>query len=108
MHFAFFKGDKSLAELVARLFHLEGPAAKDVAKKAEESLLQANPHLADLGTLAPGSKIIVPSGSPPLKENPVPTHLLLQSDAVSAGLARLQAGRVINPVRSKYSICLSQ
>jgi hypothetical protein len=59
MNIAFLKGEKTIAELVARIFpgSSRAPAKR---KQATDALLAANPHLADLSTVEPGAKIVVP------------------------------------------------
>jgi phage tail protein X len=52
-----FKGERNLDELAARLFPGSGPQAH---KQATDALLKANPQLADLGHLPPGSIVVVP------------------------------------------------
>jgi hypothetical protein len=54
------KGEKNLSELANRLFKFEGSEAKDFAKKAEQALLNANPHLRDLKSIPRDTFIIVP------------------------------------------------
>jgi len=59
MRIAIFQGEKTIAELVARLFpgSSRAPAKR---KHATEALLSANPHLSDLSQLVPGSRVVVP------------------------------------------------
>jgi hypothetical protein len=57
MRLATIKGERELSDLVARLYHLESPEARALA---EEALLKANPHLADLRTLREGTPLLVP------------------------------------------------
>jgi len=59
MKIATFQGEKSMAELVARIFpgSSRAPAKR---KQATDALLSANPNLADLGQVQPGTKIVVP------------------------------------------------
>jgi hypothetical protein len=66
MSYAIFKGETSLKELVARLFHLPDKTAK-TQKQAQEALLQANPQLNDLSKVPAGAVIAIPGGAPPLK-----------------------------------------
>jgi hypothetical protein len=59
MKIAIFQGEKTIAELVTRLFpgSSRAPAKR---KQATEALLSANPHLSDLSQVAPGSRLVVP------------------------------------------------
>jgi hypothetical protein len=68
MSFAFFKGETSIGELVSRLYHdaFPTPAAK---QQAGDALVQANPQLADLAQVTPGTKIVVPA-TPTAQVNP--------------------------------------
>jgi hypothetical protein len=83
MSFAIFKGEKTIKDLVARLFHVEGPDANSNAKQAEDSLVAANPQLANLQDLPVGSKIVVPA-----------TPLPVNTAEVSAGAAAATNVRV--------------
>ncbi|ABF39851.1 hypothetical protein Acid345_0846 [Candidatus Koribacter versatilis Ellin345] len=66
MSYATFKGDKSLKDLVTRLFTLPDKTAQ-TAKQAQDALLQANPQLKDLTTVPAGSVISIPANAPPLR-----------------------------------------
>jgi hypothetical protein len=59
MRIATFQGEKSMAELAARIFPgtSRAPAKR---KQATDALLSANPQLADLSKVQRGAKIIVP------------------------------------------------
>jgi phage tail protein X len=59
MKIAVFQDEKTIAELVTRLFpgSTRAPAKR---KQATEALLRANPHLSDLSQVIPGSKVVVP------------------------------------------------
>src|SRR5208282_1212334 len=59
MRIATFQGEKSLAELVARIF-LGSSRAPAKRKQATDALLSANPQLADLSKVQRGAKIVVP------------------------------------------------
>ena len=50
MRFAIFKGEKSLDDLIKRLFHVQWPGSRAAAEEVEALLLQANPQLKDLQT----------------------------------------------------------
>ena len=73
MTFAIFKGEKTIKDLVARLFQIEGPTANRKAKQAEDSLVAANPQLANLQNVPVGSKIVVPSTPLPVNTAEVST-----------------------------------
>jgi hypothetical protein len=92
MRFALFKGEKTLSELVGRLFHFESDRYAD-AKRAEEALLRANPHLADLSKVAPGSVILIPPDAPDVREETVPANLLVISNLVRVALDRIETAR---------------
>jgi phage tail protein X len=64
MNIAIFQGEKTIGELVARLFpgSSRAPAKR---KQATEALLSANPHLSDLSQVMPGSKVVVPETALP-------------------------------------------
>jgi hypothetical protein len=71
MSFAFYNGEKDLPELARKLFDIKGRRAADVeiANKAGEALLKANPHLSDLTKVPDGTLIIIPSPPDiPIKE----------------------------------------
>lgn len=59
MKIAIFQGEKSITELVARIFpgSSRAPAKR---KQATDALLSANPQLANLSQVQPGTKIVVP------------------------------------------------
>jgi hypothetical protein len=72
MHFSSLKGERTVADLVNRLYQvpeaarlgklrtLEPGKTEDLARRAEAALRQANPQLAQLDKLPPGTAIIVP------------------------------------------------
>jgi phage tail protein X len=64
MNIAFLKGEKTIAEVVARIYpgSSRAPAKR---KQATDALLAANPQLADLSKVEPGAKIVVPAISLP-------------------------------------------
>src|SRR3970040_799626 len=57
MSFVVFKGERKLAELVLRAY---GELKASDRKRAEAALVRANPHLAKLKDVAPGSLIVLP------------------------------------------------
>jgi len=58
MAYVVLKGEKKLAEVVGRAY---GDLKAADAKRAEAALVRANPHLADLRQLGPGTMIVVPA-----------------------------------------------
>jgi len=66
MSFAIFKGDKSMKDLVTRLFGISGKGSQAKVDAASKALLQANPQLSDLSKVPVGSVINVPATAPPL------------------------------------------
>lgn len=66
MPFAIAKNEKTIEELVSRLFSQDGKISKATAKQATTALLKANPQLEDMGRLPGGSLIVVPDTAPPL------------------------------------------
>jgi hypothetical protein len=64
MNIAFLKGEKAIADVVARIF----PGASRAPAKRKlvtEALTAANPHLANLSSLPEGTKIVVPATALP-------------------------------------------
>jgi len=64
MNIAFLKGEKTIAEVVARIFpgSSRAPAKR---RQVTDALLAANPQLADLSKVEAGAKIVVPATSLP-------------------------------------------
>lgn len=61
MRIASFRGEASVAELVARLFpSSSGESAERIARR----LLKSNPHLADVKSLPPGAPIVLTDDLP--------------------------------------------
>src|SRR5437016_2248130 len=72
MYVATLQGERTMADLINRLYlvpqgsqfsrllHLKPREAEDLARRAETALRQANPALADLDKLPPGTVIVVP------------------------------------------------
>jgi hypothetical protein len=77
MKIAIFQGEKTIAELVARLFpgSSRAPAKR---KQATEALLSANPQLSDLTQVAPGAKVVVPVTA--LPHDPAETTTITASE----------------------------
>jgi hypothetical protein len=92
MRFVVFKGEKSVADLVKRLFHHSGGSRQAAAKTATKQtakqaavqqpaatqaetqqatavLLKANPQLKDVSKVPVGSLIAIPDTAPPLQPN---------------------------------------
>ena len=80
MSFATYKGEKSVQDLVTRLFTLPDKSAK-TAKRAADSLVAANPQLNSLDKMTAGSLLEIPANAPPLKS----------SETASAGVLRREA-----------------
>jgi hypothetical protein len=95
MRFAIFKGETSIKELVLRLFNVKGTATADVTKQAADSLVKANPQLADLGKVPFGSKIVVPDTSLPVNPDEVRTPVAvgtnLRTTEIAANLENVKA-----------------
>jgi len=75
MSFAIFKGEKTIKELVSRLFKLPAQAPKSATDQAAAALLTANPQLKNISKMRVGSVIKVPPTAPPLhpaEHAPVP------------------------------------
>ena len=60
MRIATTKGEKKVAELVKRLFEIEGTRARATGKLADEELIRLNPYLKDLQALPAGTPFLVP------------------------------------------------
>jgi len=60
MPFVAIKKGAPLSELVGQLFRLDGAAGTQARERAENALLQANPHLAGVKTIPEGAVIAVP------------------------------------------------
>jgi hypothetical protein len=71
MRIATYEGEKSMPELVARLFNITGAKAGLRQQEAEAALREANPHLRDLRSVPVGTPIVVPDlrGVRPSKES---------------------------------------
>jgi hypothetical protein len=59
MRLAMFKGEKSIEDLAARLFQVKAGDA-EARKRASAALIEANPQLANLDRVPPGSVVVVP------------------------------------------------
>src|SRR5437867_1468359 len=60
MWIAVTKGEGKLADLAARVYRIEAPQVRAKTKAASDALLEANPELAQLATLPPGTHVVVP------------------------------------------------
>ena len=56
---AILKGDKNVGELASRLFQLKGGESQ-ASRAAIDTLVRANPQLANLNQLPAGSAVLVP------------------------------------------------
>jgi hypothetical protein len=54
------KNERTLADVVTRVFAIEGDKSAGVRQAAEAALRAANPHLSDATALSPGAAIVVP------------------------------------------------
>jgi hypothetical protein len=88
MSFAIYKGDKNMAELVGRLFQLQGKGSQTAAKKATDALLKANPNLKDMTNVPVGSIIAVPETVAPIQPSESVSESAIMRSAV---VARSQA-----------------
>jgi hypothetical protein len=92
MSFAIFKGEKSIKDLVGRLFHLPEKGAKSATDQAAAALLKANPQLKDISKVPVGSVITIPPTAPPLKTaEQVPT-----GDSAALALIAQQAQQALD------------
>jgi hypothetical protein len=66
MSFAIFKGEKTIKELVSRLFKLPAQTPKSTIDQAAAALLAANPQLKNISKVRVGSVIKIPPTAPPL------------------------------------------
>jgi hypothetical protein len=75
--------EKSVKELVTRLFEIAGADAERKIKEVEDALLRANPELKEVDKLSPGRLIVIPRdvNLPRMKEA---TTLSEQVDKISA------------------------
>jgi hypothetical protein len=69
MPFSIFKGEKSLTDLVHRLFNIKGPSAQSQVQQASDALLKANPQLKDLSKVPAGAPIAIPAKTPPVRSD---------------------------------------
>jgi hypothetical protein len=60
MQFVIFKGEKSVEELVARIFRTRAADLKEMTGQLADALVKANPQLAYLDKLPLGSLITIP------------------------------------------------
>ncbi|HEV2387297.1 MAG TPA: hypothetical protein VGS20_08585 [Candidatus Acidoferrales bacterium] len=94
MRFASFKGEKTINDLVSRLFNIKGPGSSAAQKQAASSLIAANPQLKDLAAVPVGTVLSVPDLPHPVnlaELTPPPAVLLSQPGALA--LDRLGALR---------------
>jgi hypothetical protein len=87
MPFTTFKGEKSIHELVARLFPSRDKGSKTAAKQVVSALLKANPQLHDLDKVAAGSLLVVPDTLPPIASS---EHVAASSQVVDIAVNAAQ------------------
>lgn len=68
MNFAIFKGEKTITELVTRLYQVKGWGSAGAIKNLAQGLLQANPQLANLASVPVGTRISVPGAAQPVNQ----------------------------------------
>jgi hypothetical protein len=68
MNFAIFKGEKSINDLVTRLYQVKSWGSTATIKSLAQGLIQANSQLANLATVAVGSLITVPDAAQPINQ----------------------------------------
>jgi hypothetical protein len=69
MRFVIFKGEKSVNDLAARIFRIQGPGSQAATSQAADALVKANPQLADLTKVPVGSVITVPDNAPAISSD---------------------------------------
>src|SRR5438045_5312860 len=93
MRFIINKGERTLADLVKRLFKFQGPNTGAQMKDARGAILRANPHL-DAAEIGEGALVFVPeiAGAQLLQETPFvegPGGQLLKELHQALGKARV-------------------
>ena len=78
MKISTYKGEKTLSDLVDRLFETKAPIPPDQRSKVEKALLQLNPQLEDLDAAPAGLAIVVPEveGLKPAEDSHPPAAAL--------------------------------
>lgn len=84
MSFAIFKGETSVKELVNRLFGLSSKSSAATVNQAANALLEANPQLQNINSVAVGSVINVPATAPPLVAAQAAPAAVTRSVAIAA------------------------
>jgi hypothetical protein len=86
MRFVIYKGEKSLNDLAARVFSIQGKGSQAATRTAADTLLQANPQLGDLSKVPVGSLVAVPDNAPPVapREQAAGPGLLTSTTAQTA------------------------
>jgi len=82
MSVAIYKGEKSMADLVGRLFRVQGKGSQAAVKQAADMLLRANPDLKDLSKVPIGAVITIPETGPAIHPAERATALILRRSAV--------------------------
>lgn len=87
MPFAIMKDEKTIDDLVRRLFSQDGKISKAAAMKAGSALLKANPQFKEMSRVPAGSLIVIPDIAHPV----VPSQLVpAPVSAFSAAAERVQ------------------
>ena len=87
MPFAIFKGEKTIDELVTRLFPPQGKSSKTTAKQIATALLKANPQLKQLSNVPAGAVLVIPDTAPKLAPG---EQVAAPAQVLSAGAALAQ------------------
>jgi phage tail protein X len=97
MPFAIFKGEKTIDDLVTRLFPPQGRSSKTTAKQIATALLKANPLLKQLSNVPAGSILVIPDTAPKLaaaEQVAAPAQVLSAGAALAQQLANTLAERL--------------
>lgn len=118
MSVAIYKGEKSMADLVGRLFRVQGKGSQVAVKQATDLLLHANPDLKDLSKVPIGAVITIPDTGPTIHSAERASALTLKRSAV---LTRAQEsldmmdqnftdvdGRAVNEAKSFLEVLKSK
>ncbi|HME37174.1 MAG TPA: hypothetical protein VKF84_18225 [Candidatus Sulfotelmatobacter sp.] len=116
MPFAIFKGEKSIGELIARIFR-PSTDTTEAEQQTAEALLRANPQLANISNVPPGTKIVVPEAPLPVNQtevkNPTPVsptapNTLLISQRLGSLKTDLPAAASATVADANATIALTQ
>jgi hypothetical protein len=86
MRFVIFKGEKSVNDLAARIFRIQGDGSQAATRQAADALVKANPQLADLSKVPVGSVITVPDNAPAISPD---------EQAVASGAVRSLTAKTV-------------